>query len=190
MSKVLVKNSDIYFAQNDDLWQGVSGSVLCCPVSNALYGAMRRRDIYNNVMNSGIYSQFEDYYFECMVKSGFSVSDRGNHNAHTKTLLDHFKLKTVWDTNGRMEDVIRLLDQDIPLVTSVDYKEAGHVKTIVGYDDDGLYVHDSYGIRRGASNSYATINPGWGANYGKFDHCSWALLDQIARPLWIRIPSK
>lgn len=187
--KKLVKNSELYFAQNDNMiWGNVDGYVQCCPTANALLAAIVRNDIYNTVMNSGLYVEFECHYKEQMEACGYDFRDRGNHDAHTVTLREKYGISTYWETNGTIAQIKNCIDNDFPVVLAVDYKESGHVLTIVGYDDEGLIIHDSYGLRFGSTDFYDVINPGWKETFGKYDHYSWSLLQKIAKPLWIRLP--
>lgn len=182
-----------YFAQNDnDIWDHAPGEVQCCPTSNAMLAAHVRKDLFNTAMNSGLYPEFECFYKEEFEKCGYDSGDRGNHDAHTVCLQKRFKIDTRWTTQGTFEEIKKALDNNFPVVVAVDYKQAGHVKLIVGYDDQGFWIHDPYGVRAGSSNFYSIVNPGWGETYGKYDYMSWSLCDQIMFDrnghAWVRLP--
>lgn len=182
-----------YFAQNDNLWFGdAPGSVQCCPTSNAMYAAFMKPYIYDAVMASGQYKEFECHYKDNFLDLGYTSYDRGNHDAHTVCLREKYDLNTYWTTQGTIEDIIKAIDSGHPVVRAIDYKSSGHVDIIIGYDDDGLYVNDPYGIRAGTENYYSVVNPGYGETYGKHDHFSWSLCDRLmfdsVGHAWIRLP--
>lgn len=167
-----------YMAQNDnELWQGVLGNIQCCPTSNASLLRYKMPGLFNTVMQSGLYEEFESFYKQEFIKCGFSADDRGNHDFHT-IVLKKLGLDTVWTTQGSLANIKESIDNDFPVVIAVDYHD-GHVMIVIGYDDEGLIINDCYGVRAGKSEYYATINPGYGDTYGKNDHYSWSLLDAV-----------
>jgi hypothetical protein len=168
-----------YFAQNDnELWDGVSGSVQCGPTANAMLAFYLNRDRLKRSKELG-YLEPESYYKYLMTLEGFTASDRGNHDAHTVVLSKYFRIDSTWRTDLTPEDFTRSIDRGFPVVCGLTYKVSGHVAIAVGYSIAGLLIHDSYGVRLGCSDEYEEINPGYGNLAGKEDGYSWDSLDRI-----------
>lgn len=171
-----------YFPQNDnEYWDGNAGNVQCCPTANAMLAAYLDKDMIARSKANG-FVEPESYYKAKFEACGYTAKDRGNHDAHTVTLEKHFGIRSRWSMTVSSKQIIEQLDQGYPVVAGFQYKTAGHVCTIVGYyldEGGGLLIHDPYGNRNGASDSYAYINPGYGDQSGKADRYSWGILNRI-----------
>lgn len=114
------------------------------------------------------FSQGEDYYASIVSRYG----DTTYHNVQTNALKD---VRILSEYVGMDDDEIKnQLDSGYPVVAGVKYKSGGHIVCIVGYDETGYWVHDPYGSRHGASNSY-TINP----TAGEYDKYSYGLWNRV-----------
>ena len=115
------------------------------------------------------YREPESYYGSKLQSYG----DTTDHNAHTQCLRYDFGLESYWSTSLSRAEICMQLDSGLPVPAGVIYKSSGHIILFVGYNNDGLLVHDPYGTRDGAANIYAV---GVG---GAYDFYSWHLLADI-----------
>lgn len=168
-----------YFAQNDnELWDGVSGNVQCCPTSNAALLNFLRPGLAASAKAAG-FKEFESYYKANFDLLGYTADDRGNHDDHTVVLREAFGIESTWRTDLTWADVVRSIDADIPVVCGLDYKSSGHIVLIVGYTEDGFLINDPYGIRDGVADEYLEVNPGYGDRSGEHDFYSKTSLEQL-----------
>ena len=98
--------------------------------------------------------------------------DTTKPEAHTACLKECFNLNTELRTDLTKADLLATLAKGRPVPLGVAWHEDGHWVCCVGYDAEGLIVHDPYGIRLDADTFDI------GAD-GSFNHYSWAFLDQI-----------
>lgn len=112
----------------------------------------------------------ESAYMRVVAKFG----DTTDHNAQTSA-LKVLGIESYFSQSLSGKDVIALLQAGIPVVVGFAYKSSGHICVIVGYDPvkKNWLVHDPYGTRHGASNSY-DIGVG-----GAFDEYSNDIMQQI-----------
>jgi hypothetical protein len=190
-----------FFSQmNNTPWDGVDGNVLCCPTNNALTAFFYSYKFRDAFLKSGL-REPEDYYKQQFEAAGYSVRDRGNHDAHTAT-LKRIGIRSRWTTTATDAEIIAALKAGNILVAGLNFKSAGHIVSIVGYYGknigtpqeviEGYLIHDCYGLRDGASNSYGYINPrGDGGEKGAYDKYSYDVLQLVLfdRPkagAWVR----
>ena len=115
------------------------------------------------------YNEPESYYGSKLAKYG----DTTDHNAHTECLLKDFGIKSEWRMDLSKETIIQQLKAGKPVPAGMAYKSSGHIVCIVGVTKNGFPIHDPYGTRNGASDSYQV---GVG---GAYDLYSWSLLDKV-----------
>lgn len=171
----------VYFSQNDnEAWGGVSGAVQCCPTANAMLAAYLKPELIEEAGSLG-FVEFESFYKAQFEVCGFGPADRGNHDAHTAT-LEALGILSEWRTDLSFGDIEREIDRKMPVVAGMDYGTAGHITLIVGYDPDGLIIHDPNGIRLGSADRYGSYD-------GAYDFYSRETLQAIYfNPLgWGRI---
>ncbi len=177
-----------YFNQNDnDVWDGAGGNVQCCPTNNALF-AFYHSPKFRDAFMASRSDEPETYYKEAFEAAGYSASDRGSHDCHTEVLRE-WGIQSRWATNGADAEIIKALDTGSSLVCGLNYKQAGHIAQIVGYYGTdigtanrkiaGYLIHDCYGLRDGAANSYGYINPREGEVRGAYDRYSYDLLQLL-----------
>lgn len=167
-----VKLNVPYFDQRDN-WEMVDAvpsfgfpDRTCNTTSNAMALAycLGDAEVKRRKINAGV-NQFETIY----AKRVASYGDSTDHNAQTLALRE-FGIESYWTTTASPSDLIHSLNLGFPIVGGYLYKGSGHICAIVGYREDGFYVHDPYGARAGASDWYAIKNGENGRNdYGKFD---------------------
>ena len=169
-----------YFAQCDnDRWAEsdgylVPGNVQCAATSNAMLLNFLKPEL--KLESAKNFNEFESYYKDRFDSLGYSADDRGDHGCHTEALKS-FGVKTEWRTNLTDADITKSLASGFPVVVGFQYKVSGHICLIVGCTGEGYLVHDPYGIRSGASDSYQYINPGYGDTSGEFDLYRWDTLE-------------
>ena len=119
----------------------------------------------------------ESVYQEVLAKYGDTI----DHNCQTKALKD-FGIESYYTQQTlAADDLLLSLREGIPVVIGVKYKTGGHIVLLVGHDPARRLwlVHDPFGTRHGASDSY-DIGIG-----GAYDEYSYDTFDRI---LWDRGP--
>ena len=140
-----------YFSQLDNSTLRFGpGSRQCNLTSCAMLLAYLRPKLAENI-DLTIYSEFESFYGHILDKYG----DTTDHNAQTLA-LEELGVKTHFSYTLNVEDIIKSINKNYPVVLGVAYKSSGHIVIATGYDEENklIYVHDPYGVRLGASNNY------------------------------------
>ncbi len=93
----------------------------------------------------------ESVYMRVVAKYG----DTTDHEAQTQALQE-LGIESYFSYTLSSKDVLASLNVGIPVVVGFAYKGSGHICIIVGYDPakQSWLVHDPYGTRHGASDSY------------------------------------
>ncbi|MDJ0516303.1 MAG: C39 family peptidase [Trichodesmium sp. MO_231.B1] len=166
-----VKKLDVpYFSQlNNDTYHFGPGSRQCNLTSCSMFLAALKPELKHESKIEH-FKEFESFYGETLYKYG----DTTDHDAETKALRD-LGVETCFSYTLSHADLIRCLKAGYPVVLGLAYKGSGHMVVAAGYnlDKKEIYIHDPYGVRHGASNSYDI-----GAN-GAYDPYSFATLEQI-----------
>lgn len=113
----------------------------------------------------------ESVYQQLLAKYGDTI----DHNCQTKALKDLGIESYYTQQTLSADDLLLSLRQGIPVVIGVKYKAGGHIVLLVGCDPDRQIwlVHDPFGTRHGASDSY-DIGIG-----GAYDEYSYDTFDRI-----------
>lgn len=106
------------------------------------------------------------------MKKWNDYGDSTDHEAGTRA-LNFFCIQSEWRYDLSKRRIMDQLALGIPVPLGVAYKSSGHIVCAVGYNDKGFIIHDPYGVRHGANDSYDI-----GAD-GSYDLYSWGILDQI-----------
>ncbi len=182
--KTQVKLEVPYFSQLDNAteYHG-SGSRQCNLTSRAMFLGYLKPRLMESVLTN--YGELETFYGEVLAKYG----DTTSHEANTKALSE-LGIESKFSYTLSINDLLDCLSKGYPMVLGVAYKSSGHMVVAVGYDLDRqiVFVHDPYGVRHGASNSYHV-----GAN-GSYDTYSFDLLKQVWVDMgdeagWGRVPT-
>jgi hypothetical protein len=119
----------------------------------------------------------ESAYQKLLARYG----DTTDHNCQSKALKDlgiesYYSQQTI-----AADDLLLSLSKGIPVVIGVKYKSGGHIVLVVGHDPDRKLwlVHDPFGTRHGASDSY---DIGIGGSYDEYSY------DTFDRIFWDRGP--
>lgn len=161
-----------YFAQNDnERWysDGAAGNTQCNATSHAMLLAYLLPDFSKRSKDNG-FSEPESYLKSKLEQFGCG---RGDHDCFGRAIEKSFGVASEWRMNLSKADLMRSIDAGVPLVIGTEYKSAGHIVIVTGYNNDGVWINDPYGIRLGSANAYQTINPGYGRSEGKNDFYSW-----------------
>jgi hypothetical protein len=112
----------------------------------------------------------ESVYMRVVGKYG----DTTDHGAQTKALAE-LGIESYFSYSLSAKDLLQSLENNVPVGVGFAYKSSGHICLIVGHDPDKQQwlVHDPYGTRHGASNSY-DIGVG-----GAYDPYSYHVMEQI-----------
>lgn len=156
---------------NATSWHG-SPHRQCCLTSNTMLANFLKDGQISLASTSAGFTQPDSYYGK-LLREDFEA-DTTDHDGHT-ALLRSLGIDSYWSRSLSPQDVRRSLNAGIPVVVGVAFKASGHIVLIVGYDNDSgdWLVHDPYGVRYGASNSYDT------ALSGAYDRYSQSTMDQI-----------
>ena len=113
----------------------------------------------------------ESFYQQVLAKYG----DTTDHNCQTQALHELGIESYYTQQKLSADDLLLSLGKGIPVVLGVKYKTGGHIVLLVGHDPEHRLwlVHDPYGTRHGASDSY---DVGIG---GAFDAYSYSSFDRI-----------
>jgi len=167
----LIKLQVPYFQQNDNDakvfgagWRQCNTTSNCMLADYLLQGALTKA-----AKNKG-YREPESVFMRIVAKYGDTI----DHVAQTKALKE-IGIDSYFSRSLSSKDVMLSLSYGIPVVAGVAYKSSGHVVVIVGHDPvkRRFLVHDPYGIRYGASDSYEIH--AWGA----FDPYSYSTMQRI-----------
>lgn len=118
------------------------------------------------------YPEPESVYMQLVAHYGDTVE----HGPQTKA-LQRLKIESYWSTTLSSEDIMRSLSYGLPVAAGFAYKGDGHIALIVGHDPIKRWflVHDPFGIRYGATDSYDV--GAWGAydpySYGTMQRVYW-----------------
>lgn len=125
----------------------------------------------------------ESVYMRIVAKYG----DTTDHDAQTKALRE-LGIESYFSYSLSAKDVLQALQAGIPVVVGFAYKGSGHICLIVGHDptQKAWLVHDPYGSRHGASDSY---DVGVGGQYDPYtyDVMQRIFWDQGSEAGWGRI---
>lgn len=160
-----------YFQQNDNDtkvfgagWRQCNTTANCMLADYLLQGALSKA-----AKQKG-YREAESVFMRIVAKYGDTI----DHTAQTKALKE-IGINSYFSRSLSSKDVMLSLSYGIPVVVGFAYKSSGHICVIVGHDPvkRRFLVHDPYGIRYGASDSY-DINA-WAA----FDPYSYSTMQRI-----------
>ncbi|MBD2177451.1 C39 family peptidase [Pseudanabaena sp. FACHB-1998] len=106
----------------------------------------------------------ESVYMRIVGKYG----DTTDHDAQTWALKE-IGIDSYFSYSLSANDLLLSLKANIPVVVGFAYKGSGHICIIVGHDPDKKVwlVHDPYGTRHGADDSY---DVGVGGQYDPYDY--------------------
>lgn len=126
-------------------------------------------EVSKTARNKG-HSEPESFYMRLVAKYGDTIY----HEVHTKALKD-LGIESYFSYKLSVDDVLTSLSKNIPVVVGFAYKGSGHICLVVGHDPakKQWLVHDPYGTRHGASDSY---DVGIG---GAFDPYSYDVFQRI-----------
>ncbi|PZV17445.1 MAG: hypothetical protein DCF20_06335 [Pseudanabaena sp.] len=142
----------------------------CNTTSNAMLADYLLNGALTKMAKAQGFPEPESVYMRLVVKYG----DTTDHDAQTWALLE-LGIKSYFSFSLSAKDVLLSLKLNIPVVVGFAYKGSGHICLIVGHDPDRRVwlVHDPYGTRLGASDSY---DVGVG---GAYDFYSYPVMQQI-----------
>ena len=167
-----------YYAQNDnslDLADGARGATQCNATSHTMLLNFLLPTFAANSKKNG-FGEPEDYFKSKLQKY---TDSRGDHTAFSTCLFKEFDIVSEWRTDLDHDDVLNSINAGVPIVLGMEYKTAGHIVLATGYDNSFLYINDPYGVRKGGTDFYSIVNPGFGSMNGKDDPYSWATLKYI-----------
>lgn len=125
--------------------------------------------------------QLEDELYRYMESRRLS-----RHNPQDlATVVRDYGLNDNYTAIGTIDAVKRHLDAGNPCITHGYFTSFGHIIVLVGYDDDGFWVHDPYGewFYDGYDTSIS----------GAYLHYSYSLIQRVCIPdglFWVHFISK
>ncbi len=121
-----------YKPQTDNVYNPTgSCNVTSVAMCLSYYNAPRRRN----------YGQFEDELYQYTLRKGYS---RWSPYDLAKIVRD-YGCKDYFTQKGTLEDLKDWLAEGKPTIIHGYFTSFGHIMPVVGYDDDGLIVHDPFG---------------------------------------------
>lgn len=147
-----------------------SGQRQCNISSNTMLADFLLKGAVTKLARDRGFSEPESVYMRLVAKYGDTIY----HEAHTKALRE-LKIESYFSYTMSSKDVLNSLIKGIPVVVGLAYRSSGHIVVVVGHDPNRRVwlIHDPYGIRYGASDSYDI-----GAN-GAYDHYSYEAFQQL-----------
>ncbi|NJN10056.1 MAG: hypothetical protein HC836_38805 [Richelia sp. RM2_1_2] len=129
------------------------------------------------LQKEGGYKEPESVYAQHLKKYGDTIYNE----PHIKALKD-LSISAYYKQKLGLEGLIQLLQKDIPVPLSIDYKQGGHIVLAVGYNADKnfFWIHDPYGSRDAAAHRYRDRSP----LAGRYDTYSWDLLNKLWANYW------
>lgn len=111
---------------------------------------------YFGVKSNNPQQQLEDELYEYMTDHGL---DR-HVPEDLATVVHRYGHKDNFSRTANIQEAIAHLQAGSPCVIHGWFTDSGHIVTVVGCDDKGLYVHDPYGeyFRHGYDNSVSGCN--------------------------------
>jgi uncharacterized protein YvpB len=134
-----------------------------------------------------MFPQFEDELYDYTERLGLN-----RHDA-----LDLVKVVEAYggvdrfSSTYKLADIKAALENGQPAILHGYFTSFGHIIVAVGYDDDGLIVHDPYGEWH--SWGYALNQPDGDNAKGKYQHYSYRLIENACMPdgnLWAHLISR
>jgi hypothetical protein len=144
----------------------------CNTTSNAMLADYLLAGALTTMAKAQGFPEPESAYMRIVGKYGDTI----DHDAQTWALRE-LGIVSYFSYSLSAKDILLSLKANIPVVVGLAYKSSGHICIIVGHDpaQKAWLVHDPYGTRHGASDSY-DIGVG-----GAYDPYSYGVMQQI---LW------
>ncbi len=156
-----------------DNWYNPTGSCNVTAISMCLE--------YLEVQRNSNYGEIEDEVYEYALKKGYS-----RHNPyHLAKIIRNYGCQDSFKTNASFAEVKDWLLTENPVVIHSYFTAFGHLIVGVGFDEEGLFVHDPYG--EWFSTGYRTDLS------GAYLHYSEQLIRNICMPddaFWVHFISK
>ena len=115
--------------------------------------------------------------------------DRYNHE-HLRLIFIDKGIKNIFKTNSNIEEIKEHLARGYPVIIAGWFTAAGHIVTAVGYDENGLLVHDPNG--EWYDWGYEVNDDRNGHTAGQFVHYSYKLINRLCNDsgIWAHFPSR
>ena len=156
-----------------DNWYNPTGSCNVTSITSCLE--------YLETPRNSNYGEFEDEVYEYALKKGYS-----RHNPyHLAQIVRDYGCRDTFKTNATIEEVQDWLLAENPVVIHSYFTSFGHLIVGVGFDNEGLFIHDPYG--EWFSTGYRTDLS------GAYLHYSYGLIRNICMPdgyFWVHFISK
>lgn len=151
-----------YCNQNDN-WDKFHGPGYrqCNLTSNTMMALALKPGFLEALYTSKGYKEPEDALGEIVAKYG----DTTDHVAIGGGLAE-IGIKSYFTYSASTKDLCLALDKGIPVVMGVAYKASGHMILAVGYNKDGVWIHDPFGVRIGMTDNYENAS-------GKYDFVTY-----------------
>jgi hypothetical protein len=169
----VIRLSVPYYSQTNNDWHpGFGDGYRQCNLTSCtmLADFLLEGELSRKAKAEGLHEP-ESFYQQVLAKYG----DTTDHNCQTQALHELGIESYYTQQKLSAEDLLLSLGKGIPVVLGVKYKTGGHIVLLVGHDPEHRLwlVHDPYGTRHGASDSY---DVGIG---GAFDAYSYSSFDRI-----------
>ncbi|NET40621.1 C39 family peptidase [Okeania sp. SIO2B3] len=125
-----------YLSQNDN-WHNPSGSCNVTALAMVLNNlGIERYPRYKE------YSQFEDELYQYALDHSYS-----RHSPYDlRQIAENYGANASFRSQSSIEELKSWMDKwNLPVIIHGYFTSFGHIVTVVGYDENGLIVHDPYG---------------------------------------------
>jgi hypothetical protein len=133
---------------------------------------------------TSMFPQFEDELYDYTERLGLNRHDA----LDLVKVIEAYGCVDRFSSTYKIPDIKAALSAGNPAVLHGYFTRFGHIIVAVGYDDDGLIVHDPYGEWH--SWGYALNEPDGDNTKGKYQHYSYRLIENACMPdgnLWAHI---
>lgn len=140
---------------------------------------------YYGIHWSGV-GQLEDELNRWLVSQGL---DRHSHD-HLNRIFAKYGIKNTFKTHATLNEIKFHLATNNPVIVAGYQTTIGHISVAVGYDENGMILHDPYGDR--FEWGYEVNNSRNGHIAGQYNHYSHGLFKRLFdfNGIWAHFPQK
>jgi uncharacterized protein YvpB len=134
-----------------------------------------------------LWPQFEDELYDYTERLGLNRHDA----LDLVKVVEAYGARDQFSSTYKLADIKAALENGQPAILHGYFTSAGHIIVAVGYDADGLIVHDPYGEWH--SWGYDLNDPEGDNTKGKYQHYSDRLIEHACMPdgnLWAHLISR
>ncbi len=143
--------------------------------------------LYYGIKPRSIYPQFEDELYDHADREGYDRHD----GADISRLMRDYGINATFKPDGTLDELKGAIADGNPVILHGYFTSFGHIIVAIGYDENGLTVHDPYGEWH--SWGYQRNSTADGETPGKSVAYSWDLIRNACMPdgnIWLHLTGK